>query len=624
MIRRIISWSENHLFSFAALSTVIVVFICYLFSGFNIYYSENDDYAIAYLFTKGETNSVFLNYFLSAGLVFLQKVFSAINVFVLFQLVFNFFSLLLINYLLLSKFNFKFGLLMIAAVGVFLGGEAFVFIQWTQTAAIGCAAGYAAIYYIFTAEKHIKHKKLMCIFSVIFILLSSWLRFAVFISVTAIFIVAVICDTVIKCAKHINNNQKSPIKSVAKKQLSLFVISVAVIASVFATNICSDAIKSLSSVYQAYKNYNTARARVNDYAVLPYEGNEEFYNSKGIFSQNELKMFSSWHTDDAKFNTETLNDIGDNSASQKPKIMEKVLTKINQYTSINPYVILFSAGVLILVIAIIIFIFRNKLKLLFPLILVIMWFCYFLVFRFSLEYILALPIAATVIITSFLYNRYHYIFSLAMSFSVMALTLYFKLTRINFRSTFTVFCPVFLFILLSLNKENLRNRVLCFAQGRKGLLVITVLMVMASLVFSSYRVVMTGAIPRYDFDNDVYEYIEANSNKLFVVGCPEVKISGNYNSPLYPPKKPSNVLVQSGWGVGSQSYNEIKCEYEIENTYKDIIDNDRAYFVDKSSDVAMIEKYFNDFYSTENCKIVFKEIKKFDSICVYSIVTEQI
>lgn len=438
-MRKIINWSENHLFSLSVLSTIIVFLLCYLCSGFKLCYAENDDYGIAYYLSKGETHSAYLNYFLSVVLVFLQKIFIGINVFVLFQLILNFFSLLLINYVLLIKFNIKFGLLAIAVAGLFLCGEAFIFIQYTQTAAISCAAGYFAIYFIFTAEKQIDHKKLICFFSIILIFLSSWLRFAAFLSVTSIFIVVIICDTVIKCIRNIRNNEKKPIKTATKRQLGLLVISVAAIVSVFSINVFSDAIKSSSSEYLTYKEFNAARTGVNDYRVFPYEGNEEFYNSIDIYSQNDLNVFISWHTDDTKFNTETLNSISDYSVAFLPKKFEQIMTKINQYTSINPYIILFCAGFLISIIAIVIFIFREKLKLLFPFLLLTMWLCYFMVFRFSIDYILALPIAVMVIVTAFLYNRYHYIFSLAMSFTVMALILYLRVTRINFRASFTVF-----------------------------------------------------------------------------------------------------------------------------------------------------------------------------------------
>lgn len=145
---------------------------------------------------------------------------------------------------------------------------------------------------------------------------------------------------------------------------------------------------------------------------------------------------------------------------------------------------------------------------------------------------------------------------------------------------------------------------------------------MASILLSSYKVVKTYVGNRYDFNKEVYDYIEANNDKLFVIGCPGVKISANYNSPLSLPEQPSNILMQSGWGVGAQHYNEIKNEYGIENTYTDIIDNDKVYFVDITNDIDMLKKYFNDFYSSENHKIQFIEIQRFDNISVYSLVTE--
>ena len=613
-----------NLFLLACLSVFVVLLACYICSGFKVFYSTNDDYGIANFFKQGDVNSLFVNYFLSVAMVFLQKVFSEINVFVIYQLVLNVLALVLINYILLHRFGHKLGLLVVAAVGLFLGGEAFVFIQWTHTAAIGCAGGYLAIYYIFNTENDIKHKKIISALSIILILLSSCLRFNVFISVTAIFIVTAICSVVIKYIKCAKARINAPFTTVTKKYLSFWVLSVALIASMFAVNFISDAIYSSFPEYVSYKNYNQVRSNINDYSIKPYEGNEIFYNSQGVYSQNELELFRSWHNDDAKFTDDVLKEISEYSESQQSKLFDWVILKINEYIPVNPYVVLICISVFGLAAAIVLFIFRNKLKWMFPVIMVIEWLFYFALFRFHYAFILALPIALISVVTALFFNRYQYSYSLIMSSIIIFLILYMNFSRLNFRSSFAVFCPAFLFMLITLNRENIKIKILSNEKYKKILIVCMVTAMITSLSVS-FGIIITSEIKTTNnFNNQFYNYIEDNNDKLFVIGCVTVgeEISKNYNSPILPPERPENVLLQAGWGVGSQSYNEKKKEYGLKNTYNDIIDNNNVYFVEIEEDIEKIEKYYNDFYADNRRNIKLKEINRFGRIIISSVVSE--
>ena len=77
------------------------------------------------------------------------------------------------------------------------------------------------------------------------------------------------------------------IKTLSKEIGSIVLVS-CILLSGFSLHFFSERIKESTDNYINSYNYNSARARVNDYDVAGYENNEDYYNSIGVKSSADL------------------------------------------------------------------------------------------------------------------------------------------------------------------------------------------------------------------------------------------------------------------------------------------------------------------------------------------------
>lgn len=609
--------------------TVISMLICYILFGFKMFYGTNDDYGISSVLKYGGvSDSIFISYFIAAPLAFLQKIFPTINLFIIFQLIINLFSFVLINYVILEKFAKKYALLFILIINILFLSTSFVFIQWTQTTALGCIAGYLSIFSAFTFYKKSKYKYVLAGFGLLLTIFSSLIRIAAFYSVSAVFAVFVLSYLIVYYWKNkIENN--ITLKKVIKKQLLLIVSLFITAVLVFGINLLSDILKSNTYGYNSFESYNEARAGCIDYAIAPFEGEEEFYNSKGILSQTDLDLFKDWIIDEDLFTEETLLSIQDYSKVNTVEyILNLIINKLDNMLNINPYIVLAGLGVLAILAVLALFIFRNKLKYLFPALLVSIYLLYFIVFKFSVVYILALPVLGLIIATAYLFNRYHYFYLLCISGITLLLVLYLNFTRINFRSTFTIFITAILCLIMCIDKNNIRNKIHKQTKTvvKRILLCFSVIFIIGTVVYSEYIVLTSEEFiknPSSTVDENLYNYIESNNDELFVVlRKGNSSISKYYNSPLLAPEKPNNVLSQSGWLGGSSLNEQKKAEYNIDKVFKDMINNESASFVVEMDMSENLERYYNDHYADEDESISLVEQEKFGDVCIYKVVSQ--
>ena len=295
---------------------ICAVLICFItgvlvstLCGFHFGYYTNDDYNISFLVAQGEKCDLFLNYFLSSFLISLQGVFS-FNCFVVFQQILCTVALIAIVFVLINRIQGVLGYIISTITCIFVFVSDVLVVQFTQTPIISCAAGMVLLTYAGYHEQRKPARYVQSIISTIFIIVSSLIRFDSFKVCLVLIFVYVVCIFFqlfrIKTKEIIKLKIVNIIKT---SSLFLIVITISLTTSI-GMFVTSNLIKENHDGYEQHLSYNSARSRIADYKTVPYEGNEEFYNSVGIHSQTELSMFG---YDKEAYNSEVLNKIADYS-----------------------------------------------------------------------------------------------------------------------------------------------------------------------------------------------------------------------------------------------------------------------------------------------------------------------
>lgn len=623
------------------LSVIISAFL-YLFflllSGFNVYYGTNDDYASELLLLSGDDNSIFFNYFFTFLLTRLQGLFYGYNLLIISQVILCFISLVGVNYSFISRFGKKTGLIFSVITNIIYIPVCLILIQWTHTTVLVATAGYLCLFTALLVENRSKLRIIQAVLSTALVVTSSFYRFNAFEIVCFVVCLFLTCIILIDVWKKKNNDMSlKPAIIEALKKYGKTVLCVALTAVLaFSANIASNYLKNTSPEYSYFKSYNSARSSVVDYGTAQYEGNEKFYNSIGILSQNDLNIISSWYADDKHFDTDTLKQISEYSSNDEfglrfsiSNIFSLIVQKIQAILPVSPIFII-AAGILFAAAAIVLlYKLRNKLKFIFPLALIFVWAAFFYVFKITESSVLLVPIALLVLLQILFFNRYQYFLASAVSLFTVALYIYLNFSRINFRSTFTFLVPVFVFMLFLVDRDNLRVSVKAY----KALSIKLIAVVSAAVLFLSSVSVQLYvwnsmiSIRNTTDDQKLLNYVLDNQDKVFIFKTKTNKVLlKNYNLPLKSNGIYENTVMFGGWTVGSPYYHDSLEKNNISDIFVDGInsDNIRYIFDNSEENVSMLEIYYNEHFAKDGYEINLVEQDNFKDVSVYRVVSQPI
>lgn len=617
-----------------------VTFVYLIFTGFNIFYTVTDD-TFSLLFNRGndkdEFLNVLLNYFLIFVLVKLQSVFTHINFFVVSQLLLVSASFILINYILIKKFGKKFGCIIAVVADLLYVSAGVIVFQWTHTTAICCTAGYLCLYAAFFIEKKRSNKIIQGIAAVALVFLGSLYRFKSFEIVTLIFCVLGFCLLVIDVwkSKSFGQSFKKSFCDGVKKYYKALLSLILIVLLAFACNICSEQIKLSSDEYVSYKEFNSARASAADYNIAGYQGNEEFYNSVGVYSQNDLACLKSWLMDYGLYNTETLRKISDYSSQPEfglrfsvGGLFDKVTGKLLGIFGSAYIAVLIAAAAFGILVLLLLYKFRNKRACKYIMIagITLLWLVFFYVFRFTEASVLCIPIAVLSVVTALLCNRYQYFLTGVFSICTVALYVYMYLSRINFRSAFTVLLPCFIYMLISFDKPMLRKQVAALKGKHKSAVVLAIVMLLTlSSVFAEglvWRFMIKQRSAPVD-QSRVLDYLNENKDITYVYDSAlKYYLTYNYYEPLKSSYCPDNALNMST--ADRSYYNQGKESHNFGSLFEDMIDNKSAAYIFANDEEApeMLETFYNEHYAEDGERIRLVKLDEVSDCSVYSVVAE--
>ena len=621
-----------------------VIAVAYYFC-FGIHSNIPDDYIISVLIQSGDTHSLFLSYFVSSLNVLLQKALPFVNVFVLLEMINCVVSVIIINYVLLSKqegkiwygITFAFDL-----VFIYIGN---VMVQWTHTAVFMCSAGLSLLLYAIYHENRKRFKVLQIIVAAFVTLWGSFYRFTVFEVCIGLFSLVCFCLLIESTSK-----EKAKTHSIKRallhgiKSNASMLISVALVLFVaFGLNVLSGAINNATDHYAEFKEYNSARSAVNDYDVAPYEGNEEFYSSIGIESAEDIAIIKRYCTDKDFFDVDRLRGISE-YANDNGYGTLTVLGIINMYfdaysdriskflpSGMNFDVILLIIILLGIAVLFLLFALRNRIKALFPIMLSIVWIAFFVKYGITDNSLIGLFIALFVVLTVFVHNRFHFLQCISISLAVIGLHFYMSYVRCLFRVTLSYFMPAIVFLLIVYSKDRLRAKA-CTSLKTYRFAYITLSSFFISIIVAISGLVLE--IPQQwgkaynNIDKTIYNYVETNSDTLFLYNTRLYsRIDKSRRNLLDTSNCPDNAVVFGDWQIASDYYLNLLEKNGIYKLYSEMIDNPNRKFILLENDAALIEKYYNNHYRTSEKCIVLEKTKSFivseDEIFgVYRVISE--
>ena len=619
----------------AAILTAFVSFV--LFCIYTPFFGTNDDYIMSILVQNGDTHLIFMNYFLVSVDVMLQKLFTGVNMFFLMQIINCLLAFLIFNYVFMAKFRTKLGLGIAFVFDALFLYTGIINVQWTHTAVYMCASGFALLYYAFFCESRKGFRIFQIIVGFLFVITGACYRFIVFEVSVCIFLLMCACLLIetVMVKKYGEGSFKKALVYGLKRFLGIAICLVVVAVTAFGAQFLSEKCNA-SERYSEFKAYNSARAKINDYTVAPYKGNEEFYNSIDIRSQNDIRTVRRYYYDRDFFTTERFTAISQYSREQGfgklgvKDLVDKWLDRFDQRLPfhVSHTVLLILIGGFGCIAAILLFIFRNKLKLLFPILLTLAWIVF--LYRFTPDNFNypSVALALLFVLSSYFYNRYHFLLAAAMSAAIFGLYEFQYLSRLSYRVTLTFFLPAAVFMLIAMSNDRLRVRYKNLSVGVKRFYTCVVaLFCAAAIVFTGYYNYHSKPVSRDVAEPELalQDYINDRPSDVFV-----------YNTKLYSTLDtsrrfalrvsdcPENAVVFADWQTSSYYYdNELK-EHGIGRLFEEMIDDPHRHFVLYRPQCKDVARFYNDHYAKPGQKIKLivetnKDVNKF--YAVYKVVT---
>ena len=593
---------------------------------------------------EGDSHSLFLNWFLSFPLVKLQQSLPFVNWFGLSQEINCFVSLVFINYVIIKKkipiVPYAFSIV----VSVVVFTSSVLVATWTHTTTVMCTAGILLLLYAFLVEERLIYKRIQVVLSFLWIILGSLYRFdatLVCFGFTAILVTCyLICHFVF--IKKNGASIKFAAKSSLKKYSKVAIVLVCSFCVCLLFNVASTIINYSSDNYANYVDYNNGRVKVTDYKLAPYEGNEEFYKQNDVFSVEDYELLEAHSIDRDVYTAQKLNAIGDYSSniitdgSARPifavkqnlkQINRKILSIKNALPfslSKTVFYLSFIGGFVLLVIICFIALrvlykkqirlFYTVIRLLPPICLSLLWLLYFGLFNIDSNTVLFVIVAAYIIITSFMGNRYYWILCTAFSITIMMLNCYQSCFRTSFRVTYTFIIPTFIFLVFSFSRSIIKKRMvntnLCSIFVGVGLLLVAIPIEIA--LWQTIFIPTTGV-----YNADLEDYVRENNSITFVhLTSINRELDKNFSCPYKVPDVPYNTMDYGGWNISSLGYDQELKRKGFDILFEDLINNNNMRLIienEENIDVEnLYEVYYNNHYTDSDSVINLEKEKEIE------------
>lgn len=576
---------KNHSSVFTAV-LVNAFFLTFILLFCGAYYEVSDDWFFAKNIADGHYDYTFCSFFIQYLTGLVQKVIYPVNAFIVVQIALGFVALSTICYIFLETFKFKKGILFILILECLFAINIYSIVTFTKTAAFLAVAGGLMMLWAYHNKKHLG----FWVYGIVLVLFGSFYRLKIFYSVLAVFFFVV-------AACMIASLEKFNIKSILgmfRKVLNIKTVSMvlAMLLAVFSYDFVSREIIYSGEGMDYYKEYNSLRSSVVDFTLPDYDrdGNAEMYNSIGI-SRNDYEMIKRWYLDDeGNADVETLTklcELQETARAGFGEIVKKMLIAEWEYVvGVHPEGILIVAYIVIS--ALILLLYKNK---------------------------------------SFLF------FGMETAIIVGLYTYLWYGGRCNYRAIFSVLLAAVVCLFYCTRYLEYRNWVQKIKENKKQLFeiplaAICILFAGVSLYLSATVVTEKLPVTLPDGYPKMEAFIEApeNEGKVFALSRKSYLVFRNavkLRNPLVLEQEEDafdKCVYFGSTYYAHPRYDELLASVGVDNLYKDIIDNENIYFVDRG-DIEMFVEYLNEQYSDDSAAFEQEFVCNIKPYTIYKIVS---
>ncbi|GEM_PF-1863351 len=524
-------------------------------------YETNDDYVISLRMVDGYAYSTFVNWFLCKGIIALQSVIPGVNAFVVAQMVISWVSFLLITRTILESIENKTLLVIAVLILTVFAGDHYCIIQFTKTSAVALTAGFLVLIDAMIRKRSVG----MYVWAFVLIYLGTWMRtmnLIAAIGFAGLFLIAWVI---------IHRKELIPEGYLKGRRIALYVVCLALVAGAAGTYVMSMSINNSTQELKDFNEYDTYRSLVTDYPVYEnYENGSMDYEMAGI-SKNDLYLINSWYLDydgaASLENLKTINEIYNETGQSQISVSEAVQSfKAGTVKDLSDFD-------------------RRGVHLL----------------------ILGLLGAAVIL----LYRPRYWVYVIATGALVAALYIYlYYVGRPLYRATYIADISAMTWILYFMGGEEVRKGV---ANIRAGAIKVMICVLCAAFVLVCQMPMKDAYTQLHDYavkgriSDEMTSYLKEHEDSFYVFGTGTRGLSPYYSEPLTMPgpNYQKNALGFGSWGTGSPYLKSKLAQYGLNNTFGDLIDNEKA-FVFEDKNVDRLTKYFNKWYGPQT-KMIYLE-----------------
>lgn len=120
--------------------------------------------------------------------------------------------------------------------------------------------------------------------------------------------------------------------------------------------------------------------------------------------------------------------------------------------------------------------------------------------------------------------------------------------------------------------------------------------------------------------DELAKYLMDNDDSFFTFATTEKKMNASYATPLLAPAtgEEKNVIGTGSWGFTSPYVMDKLAVYGLTNPIRDLIDNDKAYYIGNKR-IGKLTEYYNKWYGGDGRRIYFEKRAEISGYTIWSV-----
>ena len=557
-------------------AAVNILIMAAVLIGTHMVYETNDDYAIASRIVDGVAEVNFVNYYLCRILISLQQMLPQMNAYVLAQAGGSLLAFICIYKLILDASDRRWIRITSAMVIALFSIDHYCTLQFTKTAALLIVAGLMLLADSITVRRNVLY------YLAGIILLYTGVAFRID------GLIAAIGFTGLYLLKWLIENRHTVREEGYFKPLKIciYIVLIACVAGCYGFEHMSYEANTATDELKTYKQYSILRSAYVDFPVFDnYDDSAAAYEAAG-FSKNDLDLIDHWYFDyDGAASAENLEKIlSIDSADERPAYTAGQAAK--QFIKITK---------------------KSVLSL-----------------DFTGIHLIILCFLAVWMAISLHPRHWIYILAVGGLAACMYLALYY-MQRPQYRALYIADIGAAMWLLYAFARAAGDKEEKGRAHSRPLAIVgVCTCLAVILLLAPAYR----GCMKAYEkaekkvMPAELAEYMAENDEIFFVCATQEKKSSAGYIKPWKAPDTYTerNCIGTGSWGTMSPYVLGKLAAYGLTNPIRDLIDNDKAYYVGNKR-IGKLTEYYNKWYGGDGKTITMEKVTTKGGYDIWKVVT---